>query len=156
MAGTKQASTHTQVRNAVTLVWGSLRLTPIRPHKVNFLFLVSVWGSIFSELCNQYSTCNHSVYTTCTQWLHHPSLYILAPGCLHFVVLSPDLTHPPRCILLFVHPFLSTLVSGKKNKKTKTNKQKNKQKKKPGALVIFKWLVGPETGKQLAWPNTRE
>ena len=45
--------------------------------------------------CNQQSACNHTVYTTCTQWLHHPSLYILAPWiheCLHFVVLYPDLT----------------------------------------------------------------
>ena len=37
----------------------------------------SACGSIFSELLdlrNQYSARNHSVYTTCTQWLHCPSL----------------------------------------------------------------------------------
>ena len=53
--------------------------------------------------CNQYSACNHSVYTTCTHYLHHPSLYILAPWihkCLHFVVLSPDFTlHDAFCCL---------------------------------------------------------
>ena len=38
----------------------------------------------------------------------------------------------PQCILLFVHHLFSTLVPEKK--------------KKPGGLVIFKWLVGPETG----------
>ena len=62
----------------------------------------SACGSIFSEVldlhnrCNQYSACNHSVYTTCTQWLHHPSFH----NCLHFAVLSPDLTlHDAFCCL---------------------------------------------------------
>ena len=47
------------------------------------------------------SDCNHSVYTTCTQWLHHPSLYILAPWthkCLHFVVSSQDRQTSPSTI----------------------------------------------------------
>ena len=30
--GRKQASIHTHVRNTVTLVWGSLRLAPIKRH----------------------------------------------------------------------------------------------------------------------------
>ena len=73
----------------------------VRSHKVNFLFLV-MCGSIFSELLdlrNQYSACNRSVYTTCTQWLHHP-IYILVPRIYNI-------------------------------------------------WSFFKWLVGPETGKQL-------
>ena len=43
--------------------------------------------------------------------------------------------HPLQCILLFVGHFLSF--------------QNNNNNKKPGGLVIFKWLVGPETCKQL-------
>ena len=61
----------------------------VRSHKVNFLFLV-MCGSIFSELLdlrNQYSACNRSVYTTCTQWLHHPILYILVPPDIQHLVI---------------------------------------------------------------------
>ena len=50
----------------------------IRTHKVNF----DLHAPIFSELliiCMQsVPPCNHTVYTTCTKWLHHPSFYILA------------------------------------------------------------------------------
>ena len=58
--------------------------------------------------CNQYSACNHTFDTTCSQWLHHPSFQLSA-----FCSLVPSL-HPPQCILLFVH-LLSTLVSKSKN-----------------------------------------
>ena len=74
--------------------------------------------------CNQYSACNHSVYTTCTQWLHHPSSMFWLLGYT-FCSLVPR-PHPPQCILLFVHHFLSTLVS----------RRKKKWNKKPGGLVI--------------------
>ena len=41
--GRKQASIHTHVRNAVTLVWGSLRLTPKKVYVlVNVKMLVSL------------------------------------------------------------------------------------------------------------------
>ena len=105
--------------------------------KIIFCFW-STCRSIFSELlylCNQYSACNHNVYTTCTQWLHHPSLYILVSAFCSLV----SRPHLPQCILLFVHHFLSNFGFQKKKKK----------KKKPGGLVSFKWLVGPQTGKQL-------
>ena len=64
---------------------------------------------IYLIRCNQYSGCNHSVYTTCTQWVHHPSFGYLD---LHFVVLSPD----PSPSTMHVHHFLSTLVSEGKKK----------------------------------------
>ena len=63
---------HVYMKLAPT-IWGHTKLISC---------FCSVCGSSFtelSELCNlMYSVCNHSVYTTCTQWLHHPNLH----GCL--------------------------------------------------------------------------
>ena len=42
MAASKQASIHTQVRNAVTLVWGSLRLAPTVNCVFNIVKLVEI------------------------------------------------------------------------------------------------------------------
>ena len=39
---TKQANIHTHVRNAVTLVWGSLRLTPIMSPVIQMPFLLAI------------------------------------------------------------------------------------------------------------------
>lgn len=55
--------------------------------------------------------CSHStsVYTTCTQWLHHPGFNILDRDhkCLHFVVLFPNLTiHDTFCCLFIFFPLL--------------------------------------------------
>ena len=51
--------------------------------------------------CNHYSTCNHGVYMTYTQWLHLPSLYILTfrcnSACIYSFVSRP---HPLWCQLL--------------------------------------------------------
>ena len=48
-------------------------------------------------------SCATSVYTTCTQWLHRPSL---AAFCS--LMFRPYPPYPPQCILLVVHHFLST------------------------------------------------
>ena len=82
----------------------------LRPHKVNSCFWSKCGQFSLSYLtyvirCNQYSACNHSVYTTCTQWLHHPSLYILAPS-LDTQVLSPGLTlHDPFLLICTAFSF---------------------------------------------------
>ena len=49
--------------------------------------------------CNWYSFCNHSVYTTFTQWLHHPRFSCLDAqvSTLCSCSLVPRL-HPPWCI----------------------------------------------------------
>ena len=46
----------------------------------------------------------------CTEWLHHPSFYTMDAQVLHFVVLIVPTPHSPRCNLLFVNCFRSTLV----------------------------------------------
>ena len=72
-----------------------------RPHKVNFL---SASWSIFSELLdlrnqiNQYSACNRSVYTTCTQWLHHHYFACLDAQVPAFGSLVPEKNRKITCM----------------------------------------------------------
>ena len=73
-------------------------------------------SDVISLACNHSSACNHSVYTTCTQWLHHLYFGSLDIQLSAFCSLVPR-PHPSQCILLFVHHFLSTLVFEKKKKK---------------------------------------
>ena len=63
MAASKQASIHTHVRNAVMLVWGSLRLAPI----------------------------NHNMHIGFAQWQHFSAIYDCL--MIHFIVCVHLLIH---------------------------------------------------------------
>ena len=123
----------------------------IRPHKVNFLFLFCVWINLQSYLsyviwCNLYSVCNHSVYTTCTQWLHHPNFYSLVWmfRCTRWPSLVPRLSRR--------EPWEPGDEA--KGDQTSSSMMLNDQATfHPSSLLLFgkkivcKWLAGQETGK---------
>ena len=80
MAASKQASIHTHVRKAVTLVWGSLKLTPIRQPVSG---KGEKWGKA-EETRRKLPPC----------WFYTISLYYQSKLCNHgnhFVVKTTDL-----------------------------------------------------------------
>ena len=110
----KQVLVHIHMCNAVPLLWGSVRLAPIG--------------------CNQYSSCRHIVYTTCSWWLHNPGFYLALFRCISFCYCaqsSPSMMYFAACTR-FETPFFFNL-GFKKTSKTWL----------PGC---FKWLVRPQTG----------
>ena len=91
--------------NLLLYVPNAFQWVVIRPHKVNFLFLVPHAGQwragqfslYYIMRCNQYSACNHSVYTTALSgFAIHASIFWL-PGYTSLV----SRLHPLWCILLF-------------------------------------------------------
>ena len=69
MAASKQTSIHTHVRNAVTLVWGSLRLVPM----IFIDILLCIKWKVF-----RYVYTNSIVSPT---WIYQLSEHPLVPAC---------------------------------------------------------------------------